>query len=140
MKARVMVVEDEIITAKAIEQTLTSQGYDVVGTAASGEDAITLAMQLQPDIVLMDIKLKGYIDGVFATQRIQHQMDIPVVYLTAHSDEETVKRVIHSRPYGYVIKPFRGEELSDAIENALHRHRNLRGGAAPPTLDEAAQG
>jgi DNA-binding NarL/FixJ family response regulator len=74
----------------------------------------------------MDIKLKGPMDGVSTAQRIQALFDIPVVYLTAHSDPETLKRVLHSNPYGYIVKPFASNELHQAIEHALERHRERR--------------
>jgi DNA-binding NarL/FixJ family response regulator len=120
---RILVVEDEIIIAKAIKTSLKNLGYDVIGSTSSGREAIEKAIQSRPDLVLMDIKLKGFVDGVLATQRIQTHLDIPVVYLTAHSDEETLKRVLHSKPYGYITKPFIEDKLHAAIEKALNIHK-----------------
>lgn len=120
---KILIVEDEIITAKALERNLTNAGYNVLGIATSGEEAIQKAVHVEPDLVLMDIRLKGIVDGVMAAQRIQTHYDIPVIYLTAHSDEDTLKRVIYSKPYGYIVKPFREDELHAAIERALHQHQ-----------------
>ena len=124
---KILVVEDENITAKALEYSLKDAGYTVVDVVSSGEEAISRAASQQPDLVLMDIRLKGMIDGVSAAQRIQARLDIPVVFLTAFSDPETLKRVMHSSPYGYVVKPFVEEELYDIIEQALRRHNLKRG-------------
>ena len=121
--ARILIAEDEIVTAMAIEDSLRNLGYELAGIVATGMEAIEKAAQVRPDLVLMDIRLKGEVDGIVATQRIQSALDIPVVYLTAHSDEETLKRVIHSNPYGCIIKPFREDELREVIEAALRRHR-----------------
>ncbi len=123
---KILVVEDENITARALEQSLKDVGYDVVGIVAYGEEAVRKAAHVQPDLVLMDITLKGSLDGIFAAQRIQARFDIPVVYLTAHSDDETVKRAIYSNPYGYIVKPFVEQELVDIIEKALDRHESKR--------------
>jgi CheY-like chemotaxis protein len=123
---RILIVEDEIITAKAIEKSLKDLGYEVVDIVSTGEDAFDKAAAMHPDLVLMDIKLKGLADGVTTTQRIQTYFGIPVVYLTAHSDDETVRRVLHSQPYGYVVKPFSENELQDAIERALQQHKTRR--------------
>jgi CheY-like chemotaxis protein len=120
---RVLIVEDEVLTARAIANSLANLGYAVIGFARSGEEAIELATQARPDVVLMDITLKGAMDGVSATQRIQTSLDIPVIYLTASSDAETVKRALYSNPYGYITKPFREKDLYDAVRNALERHR-----------------
>jgi len=126
ISAKVMIVEDEIIVAKAIEQSLQSMGYQVVGIASSAGEAVRKIERTQPDLVLMDIKIRGHIDGVFAAQQVQAQFDIPVVYLTALSDEETLKRILRSKPYGYIVKPFRDVDLFSAIETALGRHQSRR--------------
>ena len=95
MNAKVLIVEDEVLTARAIARGLTDLGYAVIGFARSGEEAIDMATQAQPDVILMDITLKGIMDGVSATHRIQTSLDIPVIYLTASSDAATVKRALH---------------------------------------------
>ena len=123
---RILIVEDEVLTAHAITSDLKNLGYAVIGFVRSGEEAIKMASRTQPDVVLMDIKLKGLLDGVSATHRIQTGLDIPVIYLTASSDAETVKRAIHSSPYGYITKPFRKKDLRDAIRNALDQKKAKR--------------
>jgi CheY-like chemotaxis protein len=120
---KILVVEDDGITAEALNQALTDMGYRVVGIATSGWEAVDKTIRTKPDLILMDIKLKGLMDGVLATQRIQSQFDVPVVYLTAYADNETLKRVHHSKPYGYLVKPYAEEELRDAVTKALHQHR-----------------
>jgi CheY-like chemotaxis protein len=124
-KARILLVEDEIITATALEKSLRSLGYDVVGIVSSGEAAIAQAAENMPDLILMDIRLQGAMDGISATQVIQFNLEIPVVYLTAHSDEGTVERILHSKPYGCLFKPFDQEDLHNAVEGALawRQHR-----------------
>jgi len=120
--ARILVVEDERIVARDLADTLTDLGYEVAATAPSGEAAITAARELSPDIVLMDIRLAGPIDGIQAAEAIQRERSIPIVYLTAHSDNETLSRARETEPVGYLVKPFRGPEVRCAIEIALHRH------------------
>ena len=101
-----MVVEDEGIVAKDIQYTLKNLGYKVSGIATSGEDALTKIYSTAPDLILMDIKLKGEIDGIDVTERIRHNFDIPVVYLTAYVDNKTLGRAKKTMPYGYISKPF----------------------------------
>ncbi len=121
--AKILVVEDEIISVMDITQSLKDLGYDTVGVASSGREAIEKAAYMAPDLVLMDIKLKGSMDGVDAAKRIQARFDIPVIYLTAHSDNETLQRAKISEPHGYILKPFTEQELRVAIEMALYRHK-----------------
>jgi CheY-like chemotaxis protein len=123
---KILIVEDESITAMDITDTLKSWGWDVVGTAATGVDAIEQALSFRPDVVLMDIQLKGIMDGISTAQRIQTRLDIPVIYMTAHSDDDTVKRAHYSGAYGYIVKPIKPEELREAILRALSRHRARR--------------
>ncbi|MCB0225189.1 MAG: response regulator [Anaerolineae bacterium] len=120
--AQILVVEDKTIIAKDIQQTLRGLGYDALATAPSGEEAIQKATELKPDLVLMDIRLKGELDGITAAAQIQTHFDIPVVYLTAHADEETIQRAKLTGPFGYILKPFAEKELHIAIEMALHMH------------------
>jgi CheY-like chemotaxis protein len=127
------VVEDEFIIAQALQESLTAMGYEVVDAVETGEQAVEVAGRLRPDVVLMDIQLKGPMDGIQAAQRIQNSLHIPVVYLTAHSDPDTLKRVIHSRSYGYLTKPITEDALKDAIDKALGRHRGTTDtGTLPP--------
>src|ERR1051325_5587518 len=127
--AEILVVEDEAIVAMDIQERLGSLGYDAPGTAATGERAIELAGQLRPDLVLMDIRLNGDMDGIEAAEQIRRRLDIPVVYLTANADSPTLRRALESEPFGYLIKPFEERELHTTIQMALYKHhadRRLR--------------
>ncbi|MFC1783616.1 PAS domain S-box protein [Planctomycetota bacterium] len=123
---KILVAEDESITAKDIAETLKSQGYDVPAVAFSGEEAIQKAEALRPDLVLMDIVLKGEVDGIAAAEQIRDRFDIPVVYLTAYTDNEIVARARITEPFGYIIKPFEARELRTNIEMALYKHKMER--------------
>lgn len=123
MSARILVVEDEIIVARKIASQLTQLGYTVVDTASSGEMAIAKANQHQPNLILMDIVLKGEMDGVTAASQICTQFDIPIIFLTAYADEATLKRAKNTLPLGYIVKPFSAGELRVAIELALFKHQ-----------------
>lgn len=120
---KVMVVEDEGIIAMDISSQLEGFGYQVVATAFSGGQAITLANQHKPEIVLMDIVLKGDMDGISAAQAITDSLHIPVIFLTAYSDPDTLARARATGAYGYLIKPFRPDELHASIEVALYKHQ-----------------
>ncbi|MBU1002749.1 MAG: HD domain-containing protein [Proteobacteria bacterium] len=119
---RILVVEDETIVAMDISHRLSKLGYEIVGQAKTGEDAVRLAAELLPDLVLMDILLAGKMDGVQAAAEIQAKMDLPVIYLTAYADEATLQRVKVTQPFGYIIKPFQDRELHTTIEMASYRH------------------
>jgi len=122
--ARLLIVEDEEIVAFDIETTLQTLGYDVVGIVTTGEEAIATATQTKPDLVLMDIRLPGKLDGVEAAEEISQRLNIPVVYLTAHADQPTLKRAKITAPFGYLLKPFQEDELETTIEIALSRHKS----------------
>jgi signal transduction histidine kinase len=124
--ARILVVEDESIVALDLRSSLEHLGYTVVGTAATGEDAMAIAERELPDLVLMDIRLRGEMDGTEAADRIRRQLGLPVVYLTAYSDEATLQRAQVSEPYGYLLKPFADRDLQVTIQMALYRHRAQR--------------
>jgi len=121
--AKILVVEDEGIVVLHIKNTLERLGYEVAGIAATGEDAIMKAMEDRPDLVLMDIVLKGPVDGIDAAEKIRAIFSIPVIYLTAHADEMTLKRAMATEPFGYIVKPFRKRDLFIAIEFALYKSR-----------------
>jgi len=121
--AKILVVEDENVVALEIKKRLTRLGYVVPSVAASGKEAINKARGFLPDLVLMDIRLKGEMDGIEAAQEIRTDLGIPVIYLTAHSDDETLKRAKQTEPYGYVLKPFEEEDLRAVIEMALYRYQ-----------------
>jgi signal transduction histidine kinase len=120
---RVLVVEDERIVALHLKQQLTKLGYDVVGMAASGESALRLIDDARPDVVLMDIHIDGPMDGIETTARIPAELLIPVIYLTAYSDETTLARARVTKPYGYLLKPFSQRELHATIQMVLERRR-----------------
>ncbi|MEW6529740.1 MAG: response regulator [Thermodesulfobacteriota bacterium] len=119
---RILIVEDEVVVALELESHLIAQSYVVAGICAYGEEAIEKAASLRPDLVLMDIKLAGSVDGVEASQCIHRLYDIPIVFLTAYSDEPTLQRAKTSEPFGYLVKPFSEAELRTTIEVALHKH------------------
>src|SRR5512140_1293632 len=126
MMTSILVVEDENIVAKDIMTRLKNLGYGVVGSAASGEDALRLALDTRPDLVLMDIMLKGDMDGIEAAHHILDRLDIPVVYLTAYADEKTLQRAKVTEAFGYLLKPFEERELHITIEMALFKHQMER--------------
>lgn len=121
-RARLMVVEDEAIVAFNLEQQLTRLGYDVTAVAASGADALRLAHETRPDLILMDIRIEGDIDGIETAQRINASCPTPVVYLTAYSEDSTLDRARATEPYGYLLKPFSEREVHATIQMALQRH------------------
>jgi diguanylate cyclase (GGDEF)-like protein len=121
-RAQILVAEDERIVARDLAATLTELGYAVAATVASGEEAIRKAAELRPDLILMDIRLADGVDGVQAAEAIREEHKIPLIYLTAHSDEETLRRAKCSEPFGYLLKPFRAAELRCVIETTLYKH------------------
>ncbi|CAJ37246.1 PAS domain S-box protein [Methanocella arvoryzae] len=126
VNARLLVVEDESIVAKDIQHRLRNLGYEVPAVVAYGEKAIEKAGELQPDLVLMDIFLKGEMDGIQAAEEIKRQYDIPVIFLTAFADPNTLQRAKITEPFGYILKPFEERELLTAIEMALYKHKMER--------------
>lgn len=119
----ILVVEDEVLVARDIQSRLTRMGYDVVGIASRGREAISKALDLLPDLILMDINLQDEIDGVDAALEIRSQYNVPIIFCTAYSNEETLERAKISDPYGYVLKPFDNRELEINIEIALYKHK-----------------
>ncbi|BDZ67863.1 response regulator [Methanobacterium ferruginis] len=119
----IMLVEDEIIVAADVKLRLESMGYQVLGIVDNGEEAIKTAGEKKPNLVLMDIVLKGEMDGIEAAQKIRELYDIPIIYLTAYSDEKTLERAKVTEPFGYVLKPFEDREIQSAIEMALYKHK-----------------
>lgn len=121
-RTKILVVEDEGIVARDIKGTLQNLGYEVTDTVSSGKKAIEKAEECRPDLILMDIKLQGKMDGIEAAHRIHARYDIPIIYLTAYSDENMLKRAKITDPFGYILKPFSDRELHSSIEIALHKH------------------
>ena len=124
-KTNVLVVEDESIVSKDIQYSLKKLGYNVVGSSATGEKAIELALELKPDIVLMDIMLKGEMTGIEAADQIRSAINIPVIFLTAYADEGTLAKAKVTEPYGYIIKPFKEIDIHTSIEMALYKHQKV---------------
>ena len=118
----ILIVEDESIVAQDILNRLTQLGYTVSAVVSSGEEAVEKAKKMYPDLVLMDIVLKGGTDGIEAAETIRARLNIPVVYVTAYADKKTLQRAKITEPYGYLLKPFEDRELHTAIEMALYKH------------------
>ena len=122
-KATILIVEDEAVVAEDLSQQLARLGYTVCGITALGEEAVTLARERRPEVILMDIQLKGRMDGIKAAEQIRRDGKAPVIYLTAHSDSATLQRAKLTGPFGYILKPFEERELETQIEIALYKHK-----------------
>ncbi|HRH69040.1 MAG: response regulator [Flavobacteriales bacterium] len=122
-QTNVLVVEDESIVSKDIQHSLKKLGYAVVGAANTGEQAVALALEHMPDIILMDIMLKGEMNGIEAADAIRKETNIPVIFLTAYADESTLAKAKVTQPYGYIIKPFKEIDIHTSIEMALYKHK-----------------
>ncbi len=119
---RILLVEDESIVAMDMERRLTALGYQVIEHVLTGEDAVAKAQLEQPDLILMDIHLKGEMDGIQAAERIKNSLGTPVIYITAYSDETTLSRAKVTEPFGYILKPFQEREIYSTIEMALYKY------------------
>ncbi|MDA0524192.1 response regulator [Methanococcoides alaskense] len=122
-QTKILIVEDEKIVALGIKKMLKNLGYLVPSIASSGEEAISKAEITFPDLILMDIMLKGDMDGLEAADKIRKSFDVPVVFLTAYSDDKILERAKRTKPYGYIIKPFEENSLHMTIELALRNYR-----------------
>lgn len=122
-KPRILVVEDEAIVARDIKLQLIELGYEPVGHAARGDEAIELAGAMRPNLVLMDIQLAGDMDGIAAAQIMRTQFGLPVVFLTAFAADDTLERAKFTEPYGYILKPFSERELRTVLTMALYKHQ-----------------
>lgn len=125
-KINVLVVEDESIVSKDIQHSLTKLGYTVVGAASTGEKAIEIARDFHPDIILMDIMLKGEMNGIQAAEIIRKELNIPIIFLTAYADEATLSKAKITEPFGYIIKPFKEIDLHTSIEMGIYKHQKER--------------
>jgi PAS domain S-box-containing protein len=123
MRARILIVEDEPATAAHIEARLRLLGYEVPALATSGEEALQQVPDIRPDLLLMDIQLADELDGIETARQIQSQFDIPIIYLSAYDDDETLQRARITEPFGYLLKPFSERELHNTIEIALYKHQ-----------------
>jgi two-component system, cell cycle sensor histidine kinase and response regulator CckA len=124
--ARILIVEDELIVSADIAARLKRMGYKITGHAESSENAMLCCAETKPDLVLMDIRIKGAVDGISTADKIRIQYQVPVVFLTAHADEPTLRRARVTEPFGYVLKPFEERELKIAIEMSLYRAKSQR--------------
>lgn len=127
--ARILIVEDDRVVARDIGQQLVRCGHTVAGSVASGEEALVVAARAPLDLVLMDVRLEGELDGIDAARRLRETHGLPIVFLTAYADEETVQRATVTEPFGYVLKPFEDQQLRTVVEMALYKHaaeRRLR--------------
>ena len=122
-ESRILVVEDDTVVSDYLKLCLMLMGYTVVDVCCRGEDAIEKAREHQPDLILMDIQLNGVISGLEAAQAIRKNYDIPVVYLTGFGDDTLLQSAKVTEPFGYLLKPFRENDLKNVIEIALYRHR-----------------
>jgi PAS domain S-box-containing protein len=116
-----MIVENEIILAIELEQKLTEMGYEIIGRVVSGKEAVDMAIDLKPDMIIMDIRLEDELDGIEAAEKIRKTKPIPIIYLTAYADDRTLQRAKLTEPYGYLVKPYSEVELRTSIEMALHK-------------------
>lgn len=122
-KLNIFIVEDESIVAKDIQNSLTKLGYNVVGMANNGKDAVEKIIEIKPDLVLMDIMIKGNMTGIEVSEKIKERINIPVIFLTAYADEGTLSRAKITEPYGYILKPFKEIDLHSTIEMAVYKHQ-----------------
>jgi diguanylate cyclase (GGDEF)-like protein len=120
----ILLVEDEGLIARDLEDTLTRLGYRISGIASEGTEAIEMARELHPQLVVMDVSLRGEVDGIEAACAIQEEEPVPVIFLTGHTDTETLQRAVLTGPLGYLTKPFQEADLRSAIEVAIHKHRS----------------
>ncbi len=118
---KILVVEDEVVIALRLQKRLSSMGFDITDVAYSGEEAVEKAKSLRPDLILMDIMLQGKLDGIVAAKIINVELDIPVVFLTAFSEDNIIEGAKHAEPYGFILKPFQDREIKAAIEIALYK-------------------
>lgn len=119
MTATILIVEDELIAAESIARSLRKQGYTVIARINSGEKALEQIAKKCPDLILMDIHLRGDLDGVETAKRIREQYQIPIIYITAYSDSSTIERTTETNPWGYLVKPFKSQEVIDIVQKAL---------------------
>jgi PAS domain S-box-containing protein len=122
-KKKVLIIEDERIIARDLQDKIEGLGYDVPYVIYSGEDAINRVIHIKPDLILMDIKLEGTFDGVDTAREIKKIFDVPIIYLTAYADSDTLKRVKDTDPAGYILKPFKERELDTTIKIALFKYK-----------------
>ena len=122
-KAKILIVEDESIVAKDIQVTLEKLGYDVIGTVAEGEKVFDIVKDKTPDLILMDIMLKGKMTGIDTSIQIHKEISLPIIYMTAYADKDTLSKAKMTQPHGYIIKPYKEVDLRTTVEIALYKHK-----------------
>jgi signal transduction histidine kinase len=122
-KIRILIVEDETLVSFDLKNIICNLGYEVIGVVRTGEEAFSKAFDTKPDIVLMDIMLSGKLNGIEAAEQIKKSIDVPIIYLTAYADKETLHDAKLTEPYGYIIKPFEERSIHSAIEIALYKFK-----------------
>lgn len=123
---KILIIEDEMVFAMELKKSLQLLGYTIVGVARRGAEGVRLARETWPDLILMDIHLQGSMDGIEAAEKINSLYSIPIIFLTAYSDDATVSRVIRTEQYGFLTKPFNDRELYSNIEMAISQHRTRK--------------
>ncbi len=118
---KIIVVDDEVVIALGLQERLTAMGYEVIDIAHTGEEAVEKARSLQPDLMLLDIMIPEKLDGITVAEIVKAELDIPVIFITAFSEDQIIDRAKKAEPYGYIIKPFQDRELKAAIEVALYK-------------------
>ncbi len=118
---KIMVVDDEAIIAMQLEELITAMGYEVVGIASSGEEAVRMSEDLKPDLILMDIVMPGESDGIAAAKKIKEKLDVSIIFLTGYSESQLIERAKHVEPFGYIVKPFQEGQIRAAIEISLYK-------------------
>ena len=124
-KLNIFIVEDESIVAKDIQNSLVKLGYNVVGTANNGAEALQQIQETNPDLVLMDIMIKGPMTGIDVSEKLKETMNLPIIYLTAYADEATLSKAKITEPYGYILKPFKEIDLHSSIETVSYTHLDV---------------
>ncbi len=115
----IMIVDDDVVSVMELEEILSNRSYKLAGTAFSGVEAVEMAKQLKPDLILMDIKMPGVLDGISASELILEDYDLPIIFITGHDDQEILERASKLNPAAYIVKPFIGKQIITAIEMAL---------------------
>ena len=121
-KNRILIVEDEVLIGENLKQILQKNGYEVTDIAITAQEAFSMVKHEKPDLILMDIYLKGDLDGIEAAKQVWTDFDIPVIYLTAHGDEKTFEKAKVTEPYGFILKPFDSRQLCITIDIALYKY------------------
>lgn len=123
-KVKILIVEDEALIAESLQDTLEGLGYEVIGMAMRAKEALDIIAKETPDLAILDINLKGEEDGIWLAEQIQKTYDFPYIFLTSFGNKSTVDRAVKTKPYGYLIKPFKKVDIFSAIEVALHNYAN----------------